>query len=85
VRPLLRIGLAVVGLSLVLYGAASLTGGWYEGDPPPMWHSGGWPLEPSTEPRPDRAWISAAVIAVGLALFAWAAWPRKVQRSRPSV
>jgi hypothetical protein len=82
VRRSLRIGLAVVGLAAVVYGAASLTGGWL-GEPP--W----WTKEVAStsvhvfgkdntlaveQPRDGRELISAAMIVVGLVLVAWAAW-----------
>jgi hypothetical protein len=100
VGPPLRLTLVAVGLAVVVYGIASLTGGWL--GTPPWWEV--WPTEEDAllprpppyfqgvggmeggpwldlatlytpRPRPGREWISAAVIAVGLAVGALGAWP----------
>lgn len=107
-----RIALVVLGLAAVLYGTASLTGGWL--GTPPRWERERTDFErkrdemdaffrgpfgpgrladgrpeprrqtPEPElnvefvvPRPGRAWISGGVVAAGLALTAFGAWPRR--------
>jgi hypothetical protein len=69
-RPL-RAALGLVGFALAIYGVASLTGAWL--GEPPWWEQTDrfW-----VRPRPGREWISGGVTALGLALVAFAAWPR---------
>jgi hypothetical protein len=79
-----RILLATFGLAAALYGAASLTGGWL--GEPPWWTettakmsvrvSGATHELGLEQERKGRELISAGVIVAGLAVFAWAAWPR---------
>ena len=85
-----RIGFVVLGAAMAVYGGASLTGGWL-GTPP--WQEGWVAIatvrdEPSPQcgaydvrvypmPRTDREWMSGGVVAVGLALVAVGAWPRR--------
>ena len=95
----LCLALVVLGLALVFYGTASLTGGWM--GTPPWWESresaeplpppelvrieGGEPrllqrypaawFVPEVTPREGRELISGAVIAVGVGLATWGAWP----------
>lgn len=91
-RPL-RIALCVLGIVLLVYGVASLTGGWL-GEPSwwktlvpaPRDEAHGLRGDPLThfvdydlryEPRPDRVWISVGVIAAGLGMVAVGALPRR--------
>src|SRR5207247_1621678 len=91
--PAMRRAIGVVGVAASVYGAASLAGGWL--GEPPWWNKvrrdfvwvtvyGEDVVPPSYKetrtPREGREWISGGVAAVGLALVAVAAWPR---RSRP--
>jgi hypothetical protein len=140
VRPALHLSLIALGLASVVYGTASLTGGWL-GTPPwwtnpttprdevdveaawdlvyhrasgqrptkrfadftfdssrpgtagSAWPGNGWrflspdvktqyatafeELQSRPSRRPGRAWISAGVVAAGLALAAFGAWPRR--------
>ena len=98
-RPL-RLALAALGLVAVLYGLASLTGGWL-GTPP--WESSAeersfrweevsflrpnlttqgryeafrWDDEDEPEQSSRRQWAALAITAAGLALAAFALWPR---------
>jgi len=103
VRPSLRLATVVLGLAAVVYGTASLTGGWL--GTPPWWERverdlahefrDRWLYRPGEEPRnnlrtgrilpvryvtvesPRREWISISVVAAGLALAAFGAWPRR--------
>ena len=92
-----RVLLGGVGLSAAVCSTASLTGGWL-GTPPwwerevsieeYVESRYGVSLASPTHPDPvlverqGREWISGAVAAVGLALFAWAAWPRRGKPAR---
>ena len=79
-----RIALVVVGLAVAVYGVGSLTG-----DRPPWWERrkplpddyitsgfGVWPQR-DLEPVPGREWISGGVVAAGVGLAAFGAWPRR--------
>jgi hypothetical protein len=88
-RPL---SLALAGLALAVYAVASLTGGWLGPPPwwerevsveEYVEHRWGVTLASPIHSdqlviieRGDREAISFALAALGLALFAWAAWPR---------
>ena len=74
----LRIAVGVVGFAVAVYGVASLTGEWL--GTPPWWEETDrfW-----VRPRPARKWVSGAVTALGLALVAFAAWPRRASRTHP--
>jgi len=125
VRPVVRlaaVALVVLGLAAVVYGTASLTGGWL--GTPPWWERSrertAWertkeeviahvlderfgparladgspnprrqPPEPElnvayVEPREGHEWISGGVVATGLALAAFGAWPRRLRFRRPA-
>jgi hypothetical protein len=86
-----RLTAVVLGLAAVLYGTASLTGGWL-GTPPwwerrtSLWFDDTDRLMPPgfyhsptswVEPRSGRERISGGVVATGLALAAFGAWPRR--------
>lgn len=70
-----------LGLSAAAYGVASLTGGWL--GEPPWWtrvtHSS---YGSAIEFREGRELISGAVILAGLAMFAFAAWPRRAHLAK---
>ena len=91
-RRAVRVGLAVLGSAIAVYGAAGLTGGWL--GTPPWWdvctqtitqelHSDGScdvrvaDHAPSHAPRPWDAPVGGALTAAGLALVAVGAWPRR--------
>ena len=92
VRAPLRTALVALGLAAAVYGTASLTGGWL--GPPPWWERRaqlrmddtdrlmppGFYHSPTSwiEPLPGREWFSGGVVAAGLALAGFGAWPRSV-------
>jgi hypothetical protein len=88
VSKALRIALVGLGVGVALYGVASLTGEWL-GTPPwwnieETWIINGEPRRihgPVHVPRAGDAWWAAGVIAAGLALAAFAAWPRRSARA----
>ena len=83
---------AVVALAAAVYATASLSGGWL--GTPPWWERPAswaeltdgevvamkWFSLKASRPRDGRELVSASIAAVGYALFAVAAWPR---RDRP--
>jgi hypothetical protein len=91
-RRSLRLAVALVGLAAFVYALASPTGGWL-GTPPwyerttfvdfdilTAPHHPGALSDATTVtfgPRASCEWISGVVAAAGLALVAFAAWPRR--------
>ena len=82
-RPV-RLALIGLGLALAVYGTSTLTGGWL--GVPPWWVTetgadvtvfGETHRLALEQARSGREWVSGAVIAVGVGLVAWGAWPRR--------
>lgn len=91
-RRAVRVGLAVLGAAIAIYGVASLTGGWL--GTPPWWdvctqtitqelYSDGHcevrvaDHAPAHDPRPWDAPVGGALTAAGVGLGAVGAWPRR--------
>lgn len=85
-----RIAATVVGFTLTVYGAASLTGGWL--GTPPWWEreltsaesfelsmNGLIFADEGVRPREQREPVSIGFGVVGLALVACSAWPRRAR------
>lgn len=94
-RPL-RLALGVLGLATAIYGTASLTGDWL-GTPPWGTVQSGWHGTVRRDDGPERRWgdwseypnrlrerMSFVVVAFGLALVGFAAWPRRSESAGPT-
>jgi hypothetical protein len=90
VKAFLRIALVVLGLAVAAYAAAGLTGEWL-GTPlwagtVEVWTINGAPhlvRGPVRDPRPGDTWWASGVLAAGLALATFAAWPRRAKPTPP--
>ena len=77
---------STISESTVIFGSKARTGapsGFEPGQTPGDPHSWGTDAAargPTGEPRPGREWISAGVLVAGLALAAYAVWPRRFHR-----
>ena len=99
-----RLAAVVLGLAAVVYGTASLTGGWL--GTPPWWETKGLIIystggiyradgtvdepfcvrrdyPPEHVPRDLDPYFGGGLVAIGLALGALGAWPRRLRFRRP--